>query len=244
MKHFTDACRIEKIRSNINIKYYLWSLDDEPNKNNGSLYTPPPHNSDPTPRHDDSYAPPSHNSEPTPKYNDNSYTCASYINEYIPLDEEKYFRLINIVKGFKEMNIDNIQKLGKLISPKTSSKIRRTKVFLASQGKIDRKVIFPDEKEVGFRTENFCKYVNDNPDKLDRIELASVFAYGFCMAHPFIDGNGRTSRLLANYFLKDNEVFNPLSTDKADYRAACFRINLTGDFNPMYEYFHKRLTQH
>jgi len=41
-------------------------------------------------------------------------------------------------------------------------------------------------------------YTNDNPDKLNQLELISRFHHRFVWIHPFFDGNGRTARLLMN----------------------------------------------
>jgi Fic family protein len=46
-------------------------------------------------------------------------------------------------------------------------------------------------------------YTNDNPDKVNQVELISRFHHRFVWIHPFFDGNGRTARLLMNLlFLK------------------------------------------
>jgi len=43
--------------------------------------------------------------------------------------------------------------------------------------------------------------LNQNPDELRPIELAAFFHHKFVYIHPFIDGNGRTARLLTNTIL-------------------------------------------
>lgn len=241
MMYFTDSCRIERIREHNSevIKYHLTDIDP-PDRYEGSF---------PVDRHryDESECNPYYdNSEchgPS-RNNDDGATCSPIqngIETYRKVNLEKYFNLLNLLKGFDKMSIRNILCLGNLIAPEKSSNLRSEKVVLASKGVVDRAVVFPDAGKVSSRLENLCNYVNDNPDNLDRVELASAFAYGFCMVHPFIDGNGRTSRLLANYFLKDNEFFMQLPTDRLDYRKACLHINLTGDLDSMFRYFHKRL---
>lgn len=47
-------------------------------------------------------------------------------------------------------------------------------------------------------------YYNSEKDKLHPIVLAARFKYMFLKIHPFIDGNGRTSRWLFNYIMKLN----------------------------------------
>ncbi len=248
MAHFTDSCRIEKIReqSPDNIKYYLTDLP-------GQLqYDPKYDGSFPIYDYDESICDGDDHKEdhssgyvPSRKRKDGA-TCSPIRNgagAYRKVSPERYCNLINLLKQFDKMNIKNILRLGNLIDPENSSNVRDKKVFLASRGAVDRAVVFPAVDKVKSRLKNLCDYVNSNPDNLDRIELASTFAYGFCMVHPFIDGNGRSSRLLANYFLGENEFFRQLSTDRLDYRKACFQINLTGDLDSMFKYFHKRLSE-
>ncbi len=47
-------------------------------------------------------------------------------------------------------------------------------------------------------------WLNKNPDELSPVELASVFHHKLVHIHPFDDGNGRVSRLVANLILISN----------------------------------------
>ena len=46
--------------------------------------------------------------------------------------------------------------------------------------------------------------LSQNPDELRPIELAAFFHHKFVYIHPFLDGNGRTARLLMNVILMRN----------------------------------------
>lgn len=48
------------------------------------------------------------------------------------------------------------------------------------------------------------EWYNDNKDRKHPIELAAEFHFRFVYIHPFIDGNGRTARLLMNLILMRN----------------------------------------
>ncbi len=48
---------------------------------------------------------------------------------------------------------------------------------------------------------SFIEYVTKNPDDLSVIEMAAVLHYKLVEIHPFVDGNGRTARLVMNLFL-------------------------------------------
>jgi len=45
------------------------------------------------------------------------------------------------------------------------------------------------------------KWFNENREKLHPLVLASIFHHKFEKIHPFMDGNGRTGRMLLNYIL-------------------------------------------
>lgn len=169
-------------------------------------------------------------------------TCSSKTSvPYMRFSDKTRAQAISAMRRFKELSIENVLAIGHIINPRESSQIRGHKVFLSHGKKIDEFVVFPDEHRVASRLAELCRYVNDNPDRLDRVELAAAFAYGFCMVHPFADGNGRTSRVLTNYFLKPGESFRQLPTERMDYRKACLQINMTGDLDAMYRFFQARL---
>lgn len=44
-------------------------------------------------------------------------------------------------------------------------------------------------------------YINENPDDLNDVELATLFHHRLVWIHPFFDGNGRTARLAMNLLL-------------------------------------------
>lgn len=48
------------------------------------------------------------------------------------------------------------------------------------------------------------KWLNDNKDKLHLLVLAVVFHHKFEKIHPFMDGNGRTGRMIMNFILLKN----------------------------------------
>lgn len=76
-------------------------------------------------------------------------------------------------------------------------------------------------------------FTNDNPERLDNVELIAKFHHQFVWIHPFFDGNGRTARLLMNLLflkfgyppaiiLKNNrqQYYRSLNqANKGDYKA-------------------------
>lgn len=62
----------------------------------------------------------------------------------------------------------------------------------------------PPSSEVRPRMNELLKWLKDNPDEHSPIELAAVFHHRFVQIHPFVEGNGRTARLLMNAVLIGN----------------------------------------
>jgi len=62
----------------------------------------------------------------------------------------------------------------------------------------------PPSSEVRPRLNELLKWLKDNPDEHPPIELAAVFHHRFVQIHPFVEGNGRTARLLMNAVLIGN----------------------------------------
>jgi fido (protein-threonine AMPylation protein) len=72
------------------------------------------------------------------------------------------------------------------------------------------------------------------------LKLAAWGVGRFVQIHPFLNGNGRTSRLLANYFFVRYGLgiahFESLPRPGGDYGAAMERC-MVGEFGPLYKYF-------
>lgn len=74
---------------------------------------------------------------------------------------------------------------------------------------------------------------------LHPLVAAAIFHIRFEAIHPFIDGNGRTGRLLANFILM-RSGYLPVSVkyeDRADYYAAFTAFHRDGDPTPMIRIF-------
>jgi fido (protein-threonine AMPylation protein) len=86
-------------------------------------------------------------------------------------------------------------------------------------------------------------YFSAQPSFANRVSASlQLAAWGvgrFVQIHPFLNGNGRVSRLLANYFfVRYGFQFTPfhnIARPGGDYVAAMSSC-MTGDFNPLYRY--------
>ncbi|MBL4621847.1 MAG: Fic family protein [Immundisolibacteraceae bacterium] len=80
--------------------------------------------------------------------------------------------------------------------------LRQDPVIIRNPLKIDEVVFIPpDAKDVRQLTNQLMGFVNDNIGKIDSVILAAVFHRQNVIIHPFIDGNGRTTRLLTTAIL-------------------------------------------
>ncbi|MBU2930273.1 Fic family protein [Winogradskyella psychrotolerans] len=92
----------------------------------------------------------------------------------------------------------------------------------------------PNARKVSEYLDSLIHYINNNPQELNPIELATVFHHKFVWIHPFFDGNGRTIRLAMNLLLM-RHGFPPaiiLANDRAKYYAALNQAN-TGNYSKL-----------
>jgi Fic family protein len=68
--------------------------------------------------------------------------------------------------------------------------------------RLDGKILqFTDMSQVAAEMEQLVKWCSENKGELHPLELASQFHHRLVRIHPFLDGNGRVSRLLLNTIL-------------------------------------------
>ena len=83
----------------------------------------------------------------------------------------------------------------------------------------------------------FEKWLSDKKNKKDIIDYASLAHFKLVNVHPFIDGNGRTARLLMNLILI-NKGFPPtviLKTERAKYYETLHLAN-KGEYKPFVDF--------
>lgn len=88
-----------------------------------------------------------------------------------------------------------------LISPPNSGKLRQAPVFVNNPRLRTTMYLPPDHDDVPQLVNDLLGYVTDHKAKLDPLMLAGFFHKQFVIIHPFIDGNGRTARLLTKVLL-------------------------------------------
>ncbi|CAF1255178.1 unnamed protein product [Adineta ricciae] len=138
--------------------------------------------------------------------------------------------LVNRLGSIKREDIFEIHRrvLG-FVDPVQAGQLREHQVYVGS-------FVPPAASEVDGYLEDFLVWLNSLEDTRDlhAIELAAIAHYKFVYIHPFIDGNGRTGRLLMNLILM-RSGFPPViikKTERLTYYACLDQAN-DGDLRPL-----------
>ena len=124
----------------------------------------------------------------------------------------------------------------KNIDDENKGKYRKTNVIISGA---EHKP--PQSFEVQSKMQEFIKNYNENITKLHPIELASFVHIEFVKIHPFLDGNGRTSRLLMNLELI-KAGFPPVVIkleDRLEYYKTLDIAHTENDYKPFLELMKK-----
>ena len=91
---------------------------------------------------------------------------------------------------------------GLMDNPSHCGALRQDPVIIRNPRKVDEIVFIPpDAKDVKQLTQSLMVFVNQNIGKIEPVILAGIFHRQNVIIHPFIDGNGRTTRLLTTAIL-------------------------------------------
>ncbi|MDR1323013.1 MAG: Fic family protein [Candidatus Margulisbacteria bacterium] len=95
---------------------------------------------------------------------------------------------------------------------------------------------FPEWQKAPDKITALLQWLRDNERNYHPVILAAEFHYRFVSIHPFIDGNGRTSRLLMNLILLQNgyPYANIKITDREKYITAITTADKTQDMTEFY----------
>ena len=88
-----------------------------------------------------------------------------------------------------------------LINKKDQGSFRKRHVVVNDPRKRTIAYIPPDADDVPFLMSELIEYLRNEFDTTDPLILAGIFHKQFVIIHPFIDGNGRTARLVTKYLL-------------------------------------------
>lgn len=99
----------------------------------------------------------------------------------------------------------------------------------------------PDVKDVVPLMNDLVKFVNNNNGKIDPLILAGIFHKQIVIIHPFMDGNGRTTRLATKVLLAEMglNTFNLFSFENYYNQNVTRYFQTVGEFGNYYDLFKK-----
>lgn len=150
-------------------------------------------------------------------------------SEVIGVDEA--LKYLNSTLNIGGVTVDNIKEIHKrvigYVDPVNAGVFRTNQVYVG-------KHIPPHPDDVPRYMEEFNDWLNsEDSQRLHPVEFAALAHYKLVYVHPFIDGNGRTSRLLMNLILMKHG-FPPVSvqvSDRWEYYE-CLEAGNEGDIRP------------
>lgn len=126
-----------------------------------------------------------------------------------------YFNVLNNLNNYcdKTIGINTLLSVHKdltkdlLKNPEYEGKFRDTRVFIGNLHTQKINYVPPDPYKVPYLVEELLEWLNNSTDELYPVIIAGILHYELVRIHPFVDGNGRTSRLMATLILS-NHKFN------------------------------------
>ena len=178
------------------------------------------------------------NQKPTTKAEQevlNYFNVLNNLNKY----SDKIITKNTILSVHKDLTKDLLK------NPEYEGKFRDTRVFIGNLHTKKINYIPPDAYKVPGLIDELLDWLNNSTDEIYPVIIAGILHYELVRIHPFIDGNGRTSRLMAtlilsihkfnidNYFTLD-EYYNQ---DRQAYVDALKSADKNHDLTNWLEYF-------
>ena len=88
-----------------------------------------------------------------------------------------------------------------LTNPEYEGKFRDTRVFIGNLHTQKINYVPPDAYKVPYLVDELLDWLNNSTDEMYPVIIAGILHYELVRIHPFVDGNGRTSRLMATLIL-------------------------------------------
>ena len=118
-----------------------------------------------------------------------------------------------------------------------SGKLRQRSVVVNDP--ITRKIVYlpPDVEKVENLITDLITYVNESKNNIDPLILAGIFHKQMVIIHPFIDGNGRTTRLVTKVLLAKMglNTFNLFSFENYYNQNVTKYFQTVGEYGDYYE---------
>ena len=124
-----------------------------------------------------------------------------------------------------------------LLPPSETGKFRQ-KPVVVNDPRSGRMVYLPLEvDEIDILMENLINFIKDHKGSIDPLILAGIFHKQMVIIHPFVDGNGRTTRLITKILLAEMglNTFNLFSFENYYNKNVTKYFQIVGEFGNYYE---------
>lgn len=145
-------------------------------------------------------------------------------------------------KGKVKLSLELILKIQKQVTedllPSFESGHLRQKPVVVNDPKTRQvKFLPPDVKDLEPLLQDLIAYINTSWDKIDSLILAGIFHKQMVLIHPFMDGNGRTSRLATKVLLAEMglNTFNLFSFENYYNQNVTKYFQMVGEFGNYYD---------
>jgi Fic family protein len=142
-------------------------------------------------------------------------------------EARNHLEALNFIESYNgDLNEDFILKVHSIvlknISERFAGRYRETSVRIFQSD-----VTFPSYQKIPQLIKNLIYWYKTNKTKIHAFELAILVSMKLVTIHPFIDGNGRVSRLVMNFLLKkkDYPMINIYTNQRAKYLKAVREAN-------------------
>ena len=145
-------------------------------------------------------------------------------------------------KGQVRLSLDLILRIQKQITegllPKFESGKLREKPVVVNDPRTRKVIYLPaDAKDVRKLMENLVEFVNTSRNEIDPLILAGIFHKQMVIIHPFMDGNGRATRLATKVLLAEMglNTFNLFSFENYYNKNVTKYFKTVGELGNYYE---------
>ena len=128
-----------------------------------------------------------------------------------------------------------------LLSASESGNLRQQPVWVNDPKTGQSVFLPPDYRDVKLMVEDLINFVLESKDKIDPLILAGIFHKQMVLIHPFMDGNGRTTRLATKVLLAQMNLntFNLFSFENYYNKNITKYFQSVGEFGNYYELIDK-----
>lgn len=145
-------------------------------------------------------------------------------------------------KGKDKLSIELVLKIQKqvterLITESDWGKLRKQAVVVNNPRTKQIAFLPPEVKDVKPLLEDLITFVNEHKNEIDPLILAGIFHKQMVLIHPFMDGNGRTTRLTTKILLAEMglNTFNLFSFENYYNKNVTRYFQTVGEFGNYYD---------